>query len=110
MILLRHPIYIMCMAVLPLAVTLFFTSLMNNGQPVEMPIGIVDNDNTTVTRKLTRMIDGFQSSRVVAHYPTADEARKAMQRDEIYGFILFPEHLTQDLLSARQPKMSVYFS
>ena len=54
MILLRHPIYIMCMAVLPLAVTLFFTSLMNNGQPVEMPIGIVDNDNTTVTRKLTR--------------------------------------------------------
>ncbi len=110
MILLRHPIYIMCMAVLPLAVTLFFTSLMNNGQPVEMPIGIVDNDNTTVTRKLTRMIDGFQSSCVVAHYPTADEARKAMQRDEIYGFILFPEHLTQDLLSARQPKMSVYFS
>lgn len=110
MILLRHPIYIMCMAVLPLAVTLFFTSLMNNGQPVEMPIGIVDNDNTTVTRKLTRMIDGFQSSRVVAHYPTADEARKAMQRDEIYGFILFPELLTQDLLSARQPKMSVYFS
>lgn len=98
------------MVVLPLLVTLFFTSLMNEGQPVEMPIGIVDNDNTSVTRKLTRMIDGFQSSHVVAHYPTVDDARKSMQRNDIYGFIYFPEHMTQDLLSARQPKMSIYYS
>lgn len=110
LILLRHPIYIICMVVLPFVVTLFFTSLMNDGQPVEMPIGIVDNDNTSVTRKLTRMIDGFQSSHVVAHYPTVDDARKAMQRNQIYGFIYFPEHMTQDLLSARQPKMSIYYS
>ena len=108
--LLRHPIYISCMVVLPLLVTLFFTSLMNEGQPVEMPIGVVDDDNTSVTRKLTRMIDGFQSSAVVAHYPTVEEARKAMQRNEVYGFIYFPEHLTQDLLSARQPRMSIYYS
>ncbi len=108
--LLRHPIYISCMVVLPLLVTLFFTSLMNEGQPMEMPIGVVDDDNTTVTRKLTRMIDGFQSSAVVAHYPTVEEARKAMQRNEVYGFIYFPEHLTQDLLSARQPRMSIYYS
>lgn len=108
--LLRHPIYISCMVVLPLLVTLFFTSLMNEGQPVEMPIGVVDDDNTTVTRKLTRMIDGFQSSAVVAHYPTVEEARKAMQRNEVYCFIYFPEHLTQDLLSARQPRMSIYYS
>lgn len=110
LILLRHPIYIICMVALPLLVTLFFTSLMNEGQPVKMPIGIVDNDNTSVTRKLTRMIDGFQSSHVVAHYPTIDEAREAIQRNQIYGFIYFPEHMTQDLLSARQPKMSIYYS
>lgn len=110
MILLRHPIYIICMVVLPLFVTLFFTSLLNEGQPVEMPIGIVDNDNTSTTRKLTRMIDGFQSSAVVAHYPSVDNARKAMQRNEIYGFIYFPSHFTQDLISSRQPKMSIYYS
>ncbi len=98
------------MVVMPLLITLFFTSLMNEGQPVEMPIGIVDQDNTTTSRKLTRMIDGFQSSRVVAHYPTAAEARHAMQRNEIYGFILFPPDMTEDLISQRQPKMSVYYT
>lgn len=98
------------MVVLPILVTAFFTSLLSNGQPVKMPIGIVDDDNTSVTRKLTRLVDAFQSSEVVAHYPTVEEARKAMQQNEIYGFIYFPEHLTQKLLSARQPKMSIYFS
>lgn len=109
-ILIHHPIYIICMVVLPLFVMFFFTSLMNEGQPVKMPIGIVDEDNTTTTRRMTRLIDGFQSSRVIAHYPSVNEARRAIQRNEIYGFILFPENMTQDLLSSRQPRMSVYFS
>lgn len=98
------------MVVLPIFVTVFFTSLMGDGQPIEMPMGIVDNDNTPTTRKLTRMIDGFQSSKVVAHYSSMQEARLAMQRNEIYGFILFPENMTQDLMSARQPKLSIYYS
>ena len=110
LIILRHPIYIICMVVLPLFVTFFFTSLMNDGQPVEMPIGIVDLDNTSTTRKLTRMIDGFQSSKVVAHYPTAEEARNAIQRNEIYGFILFPRDMTSQLIAMRQPRMSIYYS
>ena len=109
-ILLRHPIYIICMVVLPLFVTVYFTSLMNDGLPVKMPIAVVDQDNTSTTRKLTRMIDGFQSSKVVAHYPTADEARTAIQRGEIYGFMLFPKGMTAQLISMRQPKMSIYYS
>lgn len=98
------------MVVLPLFITVFFTSIMDEGQPENMPIGIVDLDNTSTTRKLTRMIDGFQSSHVVAHYASMDEARHAMQKNEIYGFLLFPKEMTHDLLSARQPKMSFYYS
>ena len=110
LIMLRHPTYAICMVVLPLFVTLFFTSLMNDGLPTKMPIGVVDLDNTSTTRKLTRMVDGFQSSKVVAHYPSIDDARKAIQRNEIYGFILFPRDMTSQLISMRQPKMSIYYS
>lgn len=98
------------MVVLPLFITVFFTSIMDSGQPQNMPIGIVDMDNTSTTRKLSRLIDAFQSSEVVAHYPTVDAARKAIQRNEIYGFIYFPQGMTDKLLSGRQPRMSVYFS
>ncbi len=109
-ILISHPIYIIGMVILPFVVALFFTTLMEDGQPTDMPIGIVDLDNTSTTRKMTRMIDAFQSSRVVAHYASVNDARQAMQRNEVYGFILFPKDMTQDMLSARQPKMSIYYS
>ena len=107
---LRHPIYIICMVVLPLFVTVFFSTLMDEGQPLKMPIGIVDLDNTGTTRKLTRMVDAFQNTQVVAHYPSIDEARNAIQRNEIYGFVLFPRNLTGDMLSGRQPRMSFYYT
>lgn len=109
-LLLKHPIYILSMVVLPLFVTLFFTSLMQEGQPADMPIGVVDLDNTSATRKLTRMLDSFQASRVVAHYASMDEARHAMQKNEIYAFILFPKNMTRDMTSMRRPKMSFYYS
>lgn len=107
---LKHPVYLFCMVGFPLFITIFFTSLMNEGQPTEMPVGVVDNDNTTLTRKLTRMLDSFQSSHVVAHYSNVEEARHAIQRGEIYAFMYFPKNTTDDLLSSRQPKVSFYYS
>jgi len=109
-ILLVHPIYIMCMVVAPLLITFFFTSLMDEGAPQDLPIGVVDLDQTTTTRKLTRMIDAFQSTKVVAHYTSMDEARHAIQKNDIYGFLLFPKDMTSDMLAFRQPKMSFYYS
>ena len=108
--LLENRIYMFCMVVFPIAVTLFFTSLMGEGQPEKMPIGIVDLDNSTTTRRLTRMLDSFQSTEVVKHYANFEEARSAMQRNEIYGFVLYPEGTTSQLLASRQPKISFYYS
>lgn len=98
------------MVCMPCLCALFFTTLMENGQPVDMPVGVVDNDNTSTTRKLIRTLDSFQSSRVVAHYPSVDDARHAIQTGEIYGFMYFPRHTTDDLLASRQPKISFYYS
>lgn len=77
---------------------------------MDMPVGVVDNDNTTTTRKLIRMLDSFQSSKVVAHYPSVDDARHAVQTGEIYAFMYFPKHTTDELLASRQPKISFYYS
>lgn len=105
-----NPMYILSMVVFPFFVTVFFTSLMGEGQPQDMPVGIVDLDNSATTRKLSRMLDSFQSSKVVAHYPSVEEARKAMQDNKIYGFLYFPEGTTRDLLASRQPHVSYYYS
>jgi len=109
-ILLRNRIYGFCMVVFPLLVVFFFTSLMKEGQPLDMPVGVVDLDNTSTTRALVQRLDAFQNTRVVARFATVGDARRAIQNNDIYGFIYFPKGTTDALLSSRQPKISFYYT
>ena len=109
-IMIKNPIYGFCMVVFPLIAMIFFTSLMDDGLPQDMPVGVVDLDNTTTSRSLIRRLDGFQSSKVVAHYPSVAEARRAIQENQIYAFLYIPKGTTDDLLSSRQPKISYYYN
>ncbi|RUL60116.1 ABC transporter permease [Prevotella koreensis] len=109
-IMMSTPIYLFCMVVFPIVSVIFFTSMMDDGLPQEMPIGIVDNDNTVTTRSIIRRLDAMQTNKVVGRYATPAEARAAMQRNEIYAFLYIPAGTTSDLMSQRRPKVSFYFN
>ena len=106
----HNPIYICCMVVFPIITIFFFTSLMSEGQPEKLPCGVVDNDNTSMTRAMIRQLDAFQSTHVAGHYNSVAEAREAIQRNKIYAFLYIPDHMTADLIAQRQPKVSFYYS
>ena len=109
-ILLKNRIYGFCMLVFPLLSLLFFTSLMDEGLPEDMPVGVVDLDNTSTSRSIVRRLDSFQNSQVVAHYASVAEARHAIQENEIYAFLYIPKGTTEELISSRRPKISYYYN
>lgn len=109
-ILRKNAIYMFCMVVFPILAMFFFTSLMHEGQPTNMPVGVVDLDNTSTSRSMIRNLDAFQTTKVVARYPNVNAARTAIQRNDIYAFLYIPARTTDDLLSSRQPKISFYYS
>ena len=94
-----RPIYLFCMVIAPIFCYIFFTTLMANGLPVSMPAGVVDMDNTATTRTIIRNLDAFQQTRVTAHYANFYEARKAVQRGEIYAFYYIPEGTTEEAIA-----------
>ncbi len=106
--LVSRPLYLFSMVVAPLFCYVFFTTLMESGLPTDMPVGIVDQDQTSTTRQLSRTLDAFQQSKIVARYPTFNEAREAMQRREIYGFYYIPEGTTAQAQAQRRPTVSFY--
>ena len=109
--LIRHDaMYLVCLVLFPAIVTLFFTSLLGEGVPTDMPIGIVDSDHSATSRNITRRLDAFQTSNVVAFYDNVEAARKAIQKGEIYGFFYIPNGTEESLLSSRQPKISFYYT
>ena len=103
-----RPIFIFCMVVAPVVAFLFFTTLMGEGLPSELPAGVVDEDNTSTTRNIIRNLESFQQTNIIEHYPDVAAARKAMQQGKIYSFYYIPKGTTRDAISGKQPTVSFY--
>lgn len=109
-IIVGNRIYGFCMVVFPLLTVFFFTSFLSDGVAQDLPIGVVDEDNSATSRGLVRTLDAMQSSRVVARFASPTEARCAMQENKIYAYLYIPEGMGAKLLAGRQPKISYYYT
>ncbi|MDR0973933.1 MAG: ABC transporter permease, partial [Prevotellaceae bacterium] len=106
--LVARPLYLFCMVIAPLFCYFFFTTLMDAGLPTDLPVAIVDLDNTPTSRTLIRNLDAFAQTSVSERYADVSQARQAMQRGEIYGFYYIPKGLSEDAQAQRQPIVSFY--
>ena len=106
----KNQIYGFCMIVFPLLIVFFFTTMLNEGLPHDLPIGVVDQDNSATSRSLVRNLDAMQSSRVVHRFANVTEARNAMQEGKVFAYLYIPEGMSSKLLSGRRPKISYYYT
>lgn len=106
----REPLMWFCMLVAPLFCAAFFTTMMREGLPENLPLGVVDLDNSSTSRGLQRNLDAFQMVDIVASYPDIREARQAMQRGDIYGFYYIPKGLQRKANRQEQPTVSFYMN
>ena len=104
----KRPIFLMTMFVAPLGFLWMFTSLMQSGLPTKLPAALVDEDDTHVTRQLTRILGTMEETRFVLKTYSFTEARQAMQRGEIYAIFRIPKGTTEAALTQRQPVVSFY--
>lgn len=103
-----RPLYGLSMIFAPLFCFVFFTTLMGEGLPESLPAGVVDEDNTSVSRSILRNLDSYQQTEIIKQYPDFAHAREAMQRNEIYGFFYIPKGTQEMASSQQQPKISIY--
>lgn len=106
----KNRIYGFCMIVFPLLLVFFFTTMLDDGVALDLPVGVVDQDNSATSRGLIRNLDAMQSSRVVYRFANVTEARNAMQEGKVYAYLYIPEGTSAKLLSGRQPKISYYYT
>lgn len=104
----RDRIYLLSMVIAPVLCAVFFLSLMDSGLPKKLPVAVVDRDDTPVSRSITRQMDAFQQSEVVLRTTDFGQARRAMQRGEIYAILVLPEGLSRDVSRGDQPKITYY--
>lgn len=103
-----QPIYLFCMVGAPLICFIFFLSLMGKGLPTDLPLAVVDEDNSATSRSLIRQLDAFEQSQVALLTASFEEARQAMQRGEVYGIIRVPARFSVEATTGKQPTLSFY--
>ena len=107
-LMLQRPIYIVMTLIFPLFCYAFFTSMMKDGMPMQLPVAVVDLDNSTLSRSIIRRIDTSPQIKIVSRPYSYAEANDALQRNNISGFIILPRNMQSDAMAGRQPKVAFY--
>lgn len=109
--LVRRPMfYVMCVVIVPLAMTAFFVSLLDKGVAEQVPSAIVDLDHSEMSRRVVRNLESMQQVDVRYKLDSYTEAMDYVKRGEIMGFFLIPDNFGDDALSGRQPELSYYIN
>lgn len=92
----------------PLVSMLILIPMMQAGLPNKIPIAVVDFDNTKTSRGLIRQLDAFPKTNIKYKSLSFNEARKKMEKAEIYGVFVIPREFSKDAVSGGQPKLTFY--
>lgn len=95
--------------ILPLFCILFISTIFGSGQMENIPVGVVDLDNSATSRNIVRSVEAVPTFNVIKHYEDAVSARTATQRKEIYGYLVIPYLFESNLLANRNTTLSYYY-
>lgn len=103
----QRPIYLLSSVGVMAFCTVFFLTFLKDGMPKELPIGVVDGDNSSLSRNFIRQLDATELGRTVS-FGSYTQAREALQTGKINALIVIPEGMYDDVLSYRQPVLTFY--
>lgn len=102
-------IYLGAAVVLPLFLIFFMATIFGDGQMRHLPIGIVDGDNTATSRNIVRNIAAVPTFEIAKHYTDDAEARAAVQRREVYGYLSIPSDFEADMVRGMGATLNYYY-
>ncbi len=73
-----------------------------------VPVAVVDADNTTASRDLSRRLDATADVAVAMVLPDMAQARTQVFARTIHGIVFIPRHFERDLLHGRASPVALY--
>ena len=101
-------VFLVCLVVVPILFTLFFISLMDRGVATRVPTALVDLDQSSLSRQLTRSLESQQMVSVDHKVESFHEACRLVRNGDVYGFFLIPADFQKEAIGGGAPTLSYY--
>ena len=95
---------------LPLSVILFFAIFFSQEVVGALPVAVVDEDNSSLSRKAVSMIKATPQTALVQEYADMESASIALLQGRAVGIIEFPNGFAKSILSGRSADVVFYDS
>lgn len=76
----------------------------------DMPIAVLDLDNSDITRSITRAIDSTQSVKVKYKVQNYNEGYDLIKSGKAYALVVYPDGFKKDLNRSKKPKIVYYYN
>ncbi len=105
-----QPMYFVLMFLLPLLSFVFFAVLFQKGVARDSPIAVLDQDRSTLSRKVTQMIEETPTALVAYGIQSMDEGERLMREGRISAVVQIPAFFEKNILSNSQTHIEAYIS
>ena len=105
-----QPMYLVLLGVLPLVSFAFFAVLLEQGVAHDIPIAVLDEDHSALSRKLTQMVDDTPTALVSYEITSMEEGERMMREGKILAIVQIPDRFEKNILSNTQTHLESYIS
>ncbi|MCI7411957.1 ABC transporter permease [Helicobacter bilis] len=88
-----------------LAYSIFFHSI-----PTDLPIGVVDNDKSSLSRDLTFYIESAPATQIAKQYNSLHEAKLDLNQGKIYGIVVIPNNFQAHIRKGVGVNIGIYYN
>ncbi len=92
----------------PLSYPLIYSYVYTNEVVRDVPVAVVDESNSALSRELLRKIDAAPDVSIHTRCADMAEAQELLKRQDVYGIIRIPFSFTHDLWQGEQTLVGVY--
>lgn len=94
---------------LPILFGLLLWWIFSAGLARDLPVALVNQDNSQLTRMLARRLDANGGIKLIS-YQSIDKAKAAIIAGNVYGVVFFPSDFKKDLLLGHQPTIDIRYN
>lgn len=103
----RKPVFLLGSVGVMAVCCLFYLTFFKAGLPENLPVGVLDLDNSSLSRNFCRQLDATQMGKVIK-YEDFTTARDAMQTGEITSLCVIPQGMNEEINANRRPVFTYY--